>query len=57
MSDYASKIVSKLHSARVKTFDEVAEIIDEYIYDYNNNRKQWNKNRMTPVEYRQFLVA
>lgn len=41
----------------VKTFDKVVEIIDEYMYDYNNNRKQWNKNRMTPIEYRRFLVA
>ena len=22
------------------------------MYDYNNNRKQWNKNRMTPIEFR-----
>lgn len=42
---------------KVKTFEEIVEIIDEYMYDYNNNRKQWNKKKMTPIEYRQFLVA
>ena len=47
----------EINLKKVKTFDEVVEIIDEYMYDYNNNRKQWSKNRMTPVEYRQFLVA
>ena len=47
----------EINLKKVKTFDEVVEIIDEYMYDYNNNRKQWNKNRMTPIEYRQFLVA
>ena len=47
----------EINLKKVKTFDEVVEIIDEYMYDYNNNRKQWNKNRMTPIEYRHFLVA
>ena len=47
----------EINLKKVKTFDKVVEIIDEYMYDYNYNRKQWNKNRMTPIEYRQFLVA
>ena len=47
----------EINLKKVKTFDEVVDIIDEYMYDYNNNRKQWNKDRMTPIEYRQFLVA
>lgn len=47
----------EINLEKVKTFDDIVDIIDEYIYDYNNNRKQWSKNRMTPVEYRQFLVA
>ncbi len=47
----------EINLKKVKTFDEVVDIIDEYMYDYNNNRKQWSKNRMTPIEYRQFLVA
>ena len=41
----------------VITFDKVVDIIDEYKYDYNNNRKQLNQNRMTLIEYRQILVA
>ena len=47
----------EINLKKVKTFDEVVEIIDEYMYDYNYNRKQWNKNKMTPIEYRPFLVA
>ena len=47
----------EINLKKVKTFDEVVEIIEEYMYDYNYNRKQWNKNKMTPIEYRQFLVA
>ena len=41
----------------IKTFEQVAAIVDDYMYYYNNERRQWNKNRMTPVEYRKFLLA
>lgn len=41
----------------IKTFEQVVSIIDDYMYYYNNERRQWNKNRMTPVEYRKFLLA
>ena len=41
----------------IKTFEQVVAIIDDYMYYYNNERRQWNKNRMTPIEYRKFLLA
>ena len=41
----------------IKTFEQVISTIDDYMYYYNNERRQWNKNRMTPVEYRKFLLA
>ncbi len=41
----------------IKTFEQVVSIVDEYMYYYNNERRQWNKNKMTPVEYRKFLLA
>ena len=41
----------------VKSFEQIISIIDDYMYYYNNERRQWNKNRMTPVEYRNFLLA
>ena len=41
----------------IKTFEQVISIIDDYMYYYNNERRQWNKNKMTPVEYRKFLLA
>lgn len=41
----------------IKTFDQVISLIDDYMYYYNNERRQWNKNRMTPIEYRKFLLA
>ncbi|MDE1975375.1 MAG: IS3 family transposase, partial [Patescibacteria group bacterium] len=29
----------------------------EYMRYYNNERKQWTKNKMAPVEYRNHLLA
>ena len=47
----------EINLKQAKSFYDVVDIIDEYMYDYNYKRKQWNKMRMTPVEYRKFLVA
>ena len=41
----------------IKTFEQIAAIIDKYMYYYNNERRQWNKNKMTPIMYRNFLLA
>ena len=29
---------------------------DEYMYYYNNERYQWSRNKMTPVQYRSHLL-
>lgn len=39
-----------------KNFEELKDKIDEYIYYYNNERYQWSKNKMTPVQYRSHLL-
>ncbi len=41
----------------LKKFEQVVSVIDDYIYYYNNERRQWSKNKMTPIEYRKFLLA
>lgn len=40
-----------------KTFDDLHSKIDEYMQYYNYERKQWARNKMTPVEYRNHLLA
>jgi len=40
-----------------KTFEELRQLIENYIHDYNHARAQWSKNKMTPVEYRDHLLA
>ncbi len=39
-----------------KTFSEVKQMVENYINYYNNERYQWNLNKMTPVEYRHHLL-
>jgi transposase InsO family protein len=39
------------------TFEELRLKVDEYMTYYNYKRKQWNRNKMTPVEYRNHLLA
>ena len=38
------------------TPEEVSTLVSEYMDYYNNERPQWNLNRMTPVEYEQYLL-
>lgn len=39
-----------------KTFEELEKHIENYIFFYNNHRPQWNRKKMTPVEYRNHLL-
>lgn len=40
-----------------KTFEELEKLISEYILYYNTKRKQWNKKKMTPVQYRDQILS
>lgn len=37
--------------------DEVRAKVDHYVDYYNNRRPQWNRNKMTPVEYEKYLLS
>ena len=37
------------------TFEEVSKVIADYTYYYNYERPQWNRNKMTPIEYEIYL--
>lgn len=37
------------------TPEEVKEMIDNYVYYYNNERPQWTRKKMTPAEYEDYL--
>lgn len=38
------------------TFDELHTLISDYIDYYNNDRYQWNLNKMTPIQNRNYLL-
>lgn len=39
------------------SFTELCSKIEDYMKYYNHERKQWTRKRMTPVEYRNHLLA
>ena len=41
---------------RCRTFEELNLTIEEYMRYYNNQRRQWELKKMTPVEYRNHLL-
>lgn len=47
----------ELDYKKCKSFDELSALVDDYMYNYNYTRKQWSKNKMTPMEYKKFLLV
>lgn len=39
-----------------KTLKELRDKIDKYVYYYNNERYQWGLNKMTPYEFKDYLL-
>lgn len=39
-----------------KDFGDVEKYMKKYIFHYNNHRPQWNRKKMTPVQYRNHLI-
>jgi len=46
----------ELDYKKLTTFKEVQEAIDNYIWEYNNERPQWSLKRKTPAECRSLLL-
>jgi len=40
-----------------KTFEELRLLIDQYVRYYNHERQQWDRKKMTPVDYRNHLLT
>ena len=39
------------------SFEELRTMIDAYAWYYNNERRQWDRKRMTPVQYEAYLLS
>ena len=40
-----------------ESFEDLRKRVDEYMYYYNYQRPQWNKNKMTPIQYRDHVLS
>lgn len=47
----------EIDSRNCKTFQELLNMIDHYMNYYNNYRYQWGLRKLTPVQYRNQLLA
>ena len=41
--------------SKCSTPEDVKKMVDEYVYYYNYERPQWTRNKMTPVDYENYL--
>ena len=39
------------------TVEELRTAVDDYMVYYNERRPQWNRNKMTPIEYEEYLLS
>ena len=46
----------EIDTSKCKNFQELEKYIKNYIFYYNNKRPQWNREKMTPVNYRNHLL-
>ena len=37
--------------------EQLKALIDDYAWYYNNERHQWDRERMTPVRYEEYLLS
>ncbi len=56
MESFFRHFKDELDYKNCKTFNELVEKKDKYMYYYNNERYQWSRNKMTPVQYRSHLL-
>ena len=47
----------ELDYQHVRNHQEVVKLVDSYIINYNEKRHQWNRKKMTPINYRNHLLS
>lgn len=49
-------IKDEIDISECNTLEDVKIYMNNYFFDYNNERPQWNRKKMTPVQYRNHLL-
>ena len=57
MESFFGHLKDDLPETRQMHFTELRECVDAHILQYNTERKQWGRNKMTPVQYRDHLLC
>lgn len=57
IESFFGHLKDELDYKRCQSFEELRLKISEYMQYYNNERKQWTRNKMAPIEYRNHLLA
>jgi transposase InsO family protein len=47
----------ELPNTGTMAYEELHAIINDYILDHNTVRKQWHREKMSPVDYRKYLLG
>ena len=56
MESFFGHLKDEVDYKNCQSFEELKQLIGEYIEYYNNRRYQWELKKMTPVEYRNHLL-
>ena len=57
MESFFGHMKDEMDYKEVHTYEELKQLVDRYMIFYNESRRQWNLKKMTPVEYRNHLIA
>jgi transposase InsO family protein len=57
MESFFGHFKDEVEYSECQSFEELQEMIENYIEEYNNDRYQWSLNKMTPVQFRSHLLA
>jgi transposase InsO family protein len=57
IESFFGHLKDELDYGSCQSFEELRLAIDEYMRYYNYERRQWTRNKMTPVEYRKHLLS
>lgn len=56
IESFFGHLKDNINYKKARTFEELNDMINEYMNYYNNKRYQWGIKKMTPVEYRNHLL-
>ena len=57
MESFFGHLKDEVDFADCQNFEELKQLIDTYIFEYNSHRYQWDLKKMTPEQYRGHLLA